>query len=83
MTCSKGTKKDCLDLVVHSPGGDYEATKRIIHYLREVYQRIRAFVPHMAMSGATLIACAADEIYMGPYSSLGPTDSQVFIGSYW
>lgn len=31
------------------------------------------------MNGGTLIACAADEIYMGPYSSLGPTDPQVFI----
>ena len=31
------------------------------------------------MSGGTLFACSADEIYMGPYSSLGPTDPQVFL----
>ncbi|MDL1965779.1 MAG: ATP-dependent Clp protease proteolytic subunit [Candidatus Desulfofervidus auxilii] len=79
MTCSKGVKKEGLDLIIHSPGGDYEATKRIINYLHEIYKHIRVFVPHMAMSGGTLIACAADEIYMGPYSSLGPTDPQVFI----
>ncbi len=77
MTCSKGVEKEGLDLVIHTPGGDYEATKRIIDYLHSTYKHIRVFVPHLAMSGGTLIACAADEIYMGPYSSLGPTDPQV------
>ncbi len=81
MTCTKDADKDNLDLIIHSPGGDYEATKRIINYLHETYKHIRVFVPHLAMSGATLIACAADEIYMGPYSSLGPTDPQVQIGN--
>ncbi len=79
MTCSKEVNKKSLDLIIHSPGGDYEATKRIINYLHETYKHIRVFIPHMAMSGGTLIACAADEIYMGSYSSLGPTDPQVFI----
>ena len=80
MTCSKDVSKDGLDLILHTPGGDYEATKRIINYLHETYAHIRTFVPHMAMSGGTLLACASDEIYIGPYSSLGPTDPQVFIG---
>ncbi len=79
MTCSKGTRKE-LDLILHTPGGDYEATKRIIYYLRDRYDHIRVFVPHMAMSGGTMIACAADEIWMGPYSSLGPTDPQIQLG---
>jgi len=81
MTCAKGTNKEYLDLIIHSPGGDYEATKRIINYLHETYRYIRAFIPHLALSGGTLMACAADEIYMGPYSSLGPTDPQVLIGN--
>lgn len=80
MTCAKDTDKDSLDLIIHTPGGDYEATKRIISYLHSTYQHIRVFIPHLAMSGGTLIACAADEIYMGPYSSLGPTDPQVLLG---
>ena len=79
MTCSRGTNKSTLDLILHLPGGDYEATKRIISYLHSTYGHIRVFIPHMAFSGGTLIACAADEIYMGPYSSLGPTDPQVFL----
>ena len=81
MTCSKDVQKRKLDLILHTPGGDYEATKRIINYLHETYSYIRVFVPHMAMSGGTLIACAADEIYMGPYSSLGPTDPQILINN--
>ena len=80
MTCVKDTDKNTLDLIIHTPGGDYEATKRIINYLHLTYQHIRVFIPHLAMSGGTLIACAADEIYMGPYSSLGPTDPQVLLG---
>lgn len=35
------------------------------------------------MSGGTLFACASDEIFVGPYSSIGPTDPQVFLdGNY-
>ncbi len=79
MTCTKGAQKGCLDLIIHTPGGDYEATKRIINYLLSTYKKIRVFVPHMAMSGGTLLACAGDEIYMGDYSSLGPTDPQILI----
>lgn len=83
MTCSKDINKDALDLIIHTPGGDYEASKRIISYLQSIYKHIRVFIPHMAMSGGTLIACASDEIYMGPYSSLGPTDPQILLnGSY-
>jgi len=79
MTCSSKIESENLDIILHTPGGDYEATKRIISYLHETFKKIRVFVPHMAMSGGTLIACGADEIYMGPYSSLGPTDPQVFL----
>jgi len=79
MTCVQGTDKSSLDLIIHTPGGDYEAAKRIISYLHNTYAKIRVIIPHLAMSGGTLIACAADEIYMGPYSSLGPTDPQFFL----
>ena len=83
MTCANGIDKENVDIILHTPGGDYEATKRIINYLHSVFKNIRVIVPHMAMSGGTLIACASDKILMGPYSSLGPTDPQVFInGKY-
>ena len=47
-------------------------------YLRAVYGTdIRAFVPQLALSGGTVIACGCKEIYMGKHSSLGPIDPQI------
>ncbi|WP_022850673.1 SDH family Clp fold serine proteinase [Limisalsivibrio acetivorans] len=78
MTCANGVTKENLDLIIHTPGGEYEATKRLVSYLHRIFGRIRVFIPHLCFSGGTIIACSADEIYMGPYSSLGPTDPQIF-----
>lgn len=39
--------------------------------------RVRVIVPFYAMSGGTLIALAADEVLMEPYSILGPVDPQI------
>lgn len=80
MTCSKGVDKNNLDLLLHTPGGSMEATKEIISYLHQTFKNIRVIVPIKAMSGGTMIACAANEILMGPYSHLGPTDPQIQLG---
>ena len=67
-----------LDLILHTPGGDTSATESIVDYLRSVFGTdIRAFVPQLAMSGGTVIACACESIYMGKHSSLGPIDPQI------
>jgi len=42
--------------------------------LRNNFSKIRVYVPHIAASGATLIAIAADEIVMGEISRLSPID---------
>ncbi len=68
-----------LDLIVHSPGGSAEATESIVRYLREKFQHIRVIVPHLAMSAATMLACAANQVVMGRHSSLGPTDPQLLL----
>lgn len=66
-----------LDLVLHTPGGDTAATESIVDYLWSKFQGdIRCFVPQMAMSAGTMIACACREIWMGKHSSLGPIDPQ-------
>lgn len=66
-----------LDLFLHTPGGSVGATESIIQYLREMFGiNIRAVIPQIAMSGGTMIACAAKSILMGKQSSLGPTDPQ-------
>lgn len=66
-----------LDIILHSPGGSPGTTETIVNYLRLKYDDIRIFVPHAAMSAATLMCCAADEVVMGKHSSLGPIDPQI------
>ncbi len=66
-----------LDLILHTPGGDAAATESLVDYLRAMFGTdIRAFVPQLAMSGGTMVACACGEIVMGKQSSLGPIDPQ-------
>ncbi len=68
-----------LDLILHSPGGSPEAAEQIITYLRGKFDSIRVIVPMQAMSAATMMALAADEILLTRHSTLGPTDPQFFI----
>ncbi|MCE2690745.1 MAG: hypothetical protein LW862_13100 [Rubrivivax sp.] len=66
-----------LDLVLHTPGGDTAATESIVDYLWSKFRGdVRCFVPQMAMSAGTMIACSCREIWMGKQSSLGPIDPQ-------
>jgi len=81
MEVTNGLRGDALDLILHSPGGSPEAAEALVMYLRSRFERIRVIVPNLAMSAATMIACAADEIVMGPHSFLGPTDPQVALAT--
>lgn len=73
MDVSKG-----LDLLLHTPGGDSAATESIVDYLWSVFGgNVRCFVPQLAMSAGTMIACSSREIWMGKQSSLGPVDPQL------
>jgi hypothetical protein len=76
MSALKDLKGDTLDLILHSSGGSSEAAEQIVMYLRSKYSKIRVLVPQGAMSAATMIACAADEIVMGKQSAIGPIDPQ-------
>ncbi|MEY2509735.1 MAG: hypothetical protein QOE26_498 [Verrucomicrobiota bacterium] len=70
-----------LDLILHSPGGSLEACEAIVSYLRSKFQDIRVIVPNLAMSAATMIACAADRIMLGKHSFLGPIDPQFILNT--
>ena len=72
-----GGKK--LDLILHSPGGSIAAAEAIVSYLRSRFTDIRVIVPQIAMSAATMIACAANTVVLGKHSSLGPIDPQIVI----
>lgn len=77
MEVNAGLSGADLDLIIHSPGGSLEAAEAIVSYLRSRFSHIRVIVPQLAMSAATMISCAADEIVMGKHSFLGPTDAQL------
>jgi hypothetical protein len=66
-----------LDLILHSPGGQAEATEMMVRYLRNKYSHIRVIIPFAAMSAATMWAMSADEIVMGAHSQVGPIDPQL------
>jgi ATP-dependent protease ClpP protease subunit len=66
-----------LDLILHTPGGGVAALEAIVNYLRSMFGRdIRAFIPQLAMSAGTMLACSCKEIYMGKHSNIGPIDPQ-------
>lgn len=66
-----------LDLIIHTPGGDGQATVSLVGYLRSMFgDDMRALVPQIAMSAGTMLACSCREIVMGKQSSLGPIDPQ-------
>ena len=66
-----------LDLIIHTPGGYPTATESIVKYLHSIFGNdIEVFVPHLAMSAGTMLACASKKIWMGKQSSLGPIDPQ-------
>lgn len=69
-----------LDLILHCPGGIVLAAEQIALALKDRSGKVTALVPHYAMSGATLLCLAADEVLMDPHSVMGPLDPQ--IGNY-
>lgn len=79
MTLSKKLEhKEGLDLFLHTYGGNIGAAQTIISFLRQLYgANIRVFVPQIAMSAGTLLACAGKQIIMASQSSLGPVDPQI------
>lgn len=67
-----------LDLFLHTPGGGISAAQSLVNYLQKMFDgNIRAFVPQIAMSAGTIIACCCKVIYMAKHSNLGPIDPQL------
>lgn len=81
MEVTAGIQAAEVDLVLHSPGGSPEAAEAVVSYLRSRFEHIRIIIPHLAMSAATMISCAADEIVMGKHSFVGPTDPQMLLAT--
>lgn len=72
----KCNKKD-VDFIIHTLGGDLFSSIKIATLIKNYEGKVRVFVPKHAMSGGTMIALGADEIYMGKDAVLGQVDPQV------
>ena len=66
-----------IALILHTPGGLVLAASQIAMALKRHPAKKVVIIPHYAMSGGTLIALAADEIWMDPDAVLGPLDPQL------
>lgn len=66
-----------IDLVIHTPGGIELAVEQIAYGLLSHPAKVTVFVPHFALSGGTMLALAADEIWMDRQAFLGRLDPQI------
>lgn len=73
-------KVEKLDVLLHTRGGDPNTSYLLIQTIRKFTKRVNFLIPQHAYSGGTLMCLGADEIFMGPYASLGPIDLQMFGG---
>jgi len=69
-----------IDIILHTPGGLVLAAEQIANAIARRPGKVSVFVPHYSMSGGTMLALAADEIYMDENAVLGPVDPQ--LGEY-
>jgi hypothetical protein len=69
--------KEKIALVIDSPGGLVLPTYRLAGLLRRRCGGFTAVVPRVALSAATFLALAADEIILGDNGALGPLDVQI------
>ena len=70
-------KSKSVDVLLHSPGGQPDATERIVHILRNDFEEVHFIVPHSAYSAATMLALSGDSITLHPSATLGPIDPQI------
>lgn len=68
-----------LVLLLDSPGGDIQSGLQIAHALAAHPAKVTVRAPDQCDSAATIAACAADRIVMGPHAHLGYTDAILHI----
>jgi len=66
-----------IDFIIHTPGGLQLASEQIALALANHKAKVTIFIPHYSMSGGTLLALGADEIYMDENAVIGPLDPQL------
>lgn len=64
------------DFFIQTPGGNVDATEKLIGILRQRLKSWRVIVPSWAKSAGTVIALSSENIVLGINSELGPIDPQ-------
>jgi hypothetical protein len=68
---------ESIDVLIHSPGGQPDATERIVTILRNRFKEVHFLVPHSAYSAATMLALSGNTITLHKSATLGPIDPQL------
>lgn len=68
---------DKLEILLHSGGGHAEYAYQLAKLFRRHCKQLNIIVPIFAKSAATLMTLAADRIFLGERSELGPLDVQI------
>lgn len=71
-----GLPSGSIDILIQTPGGDVDATEKLISILRHRTSSYRIIVPSWAKSAGTVLALSSSEIVLGVNSELGPIDPQ-------
>ena len=71
------TRKENLDLLIESGGGDLNSAAKIASIFRKYFKTYTAIIPFFAKSAATFLALKADKIILCKAGELGPIDPQV------
>lgn len=66
-----------INVILDSLGGPLDSAFRTVIYLSRYAGTLNVYVPRKAKSASTLIAVGANEIFMSPFSELGPLDTQI------
>ena len=73
---TKELKNKKVYLLINSLGGTFSSSFKIAQAIRDTFDDITVFVPHIAASGGTLLALTGNRIRMGVMSQLSPVDPQ-------
>jgi hypothetical protein len=73
---TKDLKQKKVYLLINSLGGGVSSSFKIAQAIRDAFEDVTVFVPHIAASGGTLLALTGNKIRMGIMSQLSPVDPQ-------
>ena len=75
LSCLKNYKN--INLIIHSKGGDSNASDGCSKVLKNYQGNINVFIPEYAFSAGTVVALTGNNIFMNWYSFMGPVDAQM------